>query len=85
MPPEERRAAIIAATMPLLRQGAAVSTKEIAKAAGIAEGTIFRVFALKDDLMPAFVHKVLDTAAVRAALRAIDRALPLRTGSPPRW
>ena len=42
--PEERRAALIAATIPLLHEhGLEVSTKQIAHAAGVAEGTIFGV------------------------------------------
>src|SRR6185437_10931544 len=39
---EERRAAIIAATLPLLlERGTNISTRQIAETAGIAEGTIF--------------------------------------------
>ena len=59
LPPGERRAAIIAATLPLLRQhGVDVSTRQIAEAAGVAEGTIFRAFTDKDTL----IRAALDTA-----------------------
>ena len=50
MAPEDRRKAILEALIPLLvEQGGDVTTKEIAEAAGIAEGTIFRVFPDKAD------------------------------------
>ena len=48
MSPDDRRRAIVAALVPLIvERGGEVSTREIAQAAGIAEGTIFRVFADK--------------------------------------
>ncbi len=51
LPPDERRAMIIEAMLPLLLEhGEMVTTRQIAEAAGIAEGTIFRVFADKDEL-----------------------------------
>jgi AcrR family transcriptional regulator len=79
MAPDERRAAIIASTVPLLRdRGRAVSTKEIARAAGVAEGTIFRVFESKDELVSACIHDAFETEALRAELVQIDPTLPLR-------
>nr|WP_284286883.1 helix-turn-helix domain-containing protein [Angustibacter aerolatus] len=48
--PDERRRHLVDATLPLLVQhGRAVSTRQIARAAGVAEGTIFRVFDSKDE------------------------------------
>jgi AcrR family transcriptional regulator len=74
MPPDERRAAIIAVTLPLLLEhGLAVTTRHIAEAAGIAEGTIFRVFPDKETLVQATVEAALDRSASERALAAIPR------------
>ncbi len=79
LPPEERRAALVAATIPLLREkGSAVSTRDIARAAGVAEGTIFRVFESKDDLVHEALRSAFDPGPLVARLEGVDRGLPLR-------
>ena len=77
LPAEERRRAILDATLPLLiERGSAVSTRQIAEAAGIAEGTIFRVFPDKDSLVRAAVELAFDPEPTERALAAIDAGLP---------
>jgi len=77
---DDRRASLIDATVPLIRRyGRSVTTRQIASAAGVAEGTIFRVFDTKDDLLDAALRAALDPAPLIAAVRAIPLDDDLRT------
>jgi AcrR family transcriptional regulator len=77
LPPQERRAAIIAAVLPLLIElGASVTTRQIANAAGVSEGTIFNVFADKDELLAAALDVAIDQAPFEAAVSEIDSSAP---------
>lgn len=72
MTPEERRQAIIEATLPLLlAHGPELSTRAIAQASGVAEGTIFRAFDTKSDIIHATIHAAIEPTAALAVMAAL--------------
>jgi len=74
--PDERREAILDAVLPLLRErGRDVTSRELAEASGVAEGTIFRAFGDKESLLEAAVVKLLAPEPFRAELRRIPHDL----------
>ena len=76
---DDRRKALIDVTLPLLREhGRTVTTKQIAEAAGVAEGTIFRAFESKDDLILAAVEAGMDMQPFLDDLAAVDVTLQFR-------
>src|SRR5215472_11363250 len=72
-----RRTQIVTATRKLIedRGIAQITTKQIAKTAGCAEGTIFRHFARKEDLL---------LAAVMASFPSLRESLMTISGGTPR-
>ncbi|WIY04581.1 TetR family transcriptional regulator [Amycolatopsis mongoliensis] len=75
---EARRAMIVHAVLPLLiEHGATVTTSQIARAAGIGEGTIFRAFKDKDELFDACTAEALRPDHVLDAIAEIPVDQPL--------
>jgi AcrR family transcriptional regulator len=78
MSPEQRREMIVRAALPLVVEyGTSVTTAQIARAAGIGEGTIFRAFGDKDALVAACMAEALRPDDTLAHVAGISLDLPL--------
>lgn len=73
MAPDDRRRAILDAVVPvLLERGPQLTTREIADAAGVAEGTLFRVFEDKHELLLEACWHVMTPDRARTWMSEID-------------
>ncbi|MFJ9447376.1 TetR/AcrR family transcriptional regulator [Kitasatospora sp. NPDC101235] len=78
MDADSRREMIVRAALPLvIEHGSAVTTRQVARAAGIGEGTIFRVFADKEELLDACVTEALSPAHALDELALVSMDQPL--------
>lgn len=75
---EDRRKMIVQAVLPLIAEhGPSVTTAQIARTAGIGEGTIFRAFEDKDELVQACVEAALRPDDVLELIGEIPLDQPL--------
>ena len=89
LPPDERRRALVEVTVPLLiEHGRSVTSRQIADAAGVAEGTIFRAFGSKDELVDhlwgtdfdGFIKPSMGGLQDMSGLRSLEEGLRQRYG-----
>lgn len=79
MKPEDRRRQLQSAAVVMLRRhGLSTTTKDIAAEAGVAEGTIFRVFETKDDLIQSALVAAFDPSPLITRLAQVKVNQPLR-------
>ncbi|QGN34623.1 TetR/AcrR family transcriptional regulator [Microlunatus sp. Gsoil 973] len=77
LPADERRAQILDAVAPVIKQhGRQASTRQLAEAAGVAEGTLFRVFSSKEELFGALVERYIGAGLTLERVDQIDPTLP---------
>ncbi len=78
LPPDDRRRTIVEAIIPLLlEKGSALTSREMAGAAGVAEGTIFSVFPDKPAVIIEAVKVTMDPAPIQAAIAEVPADTPL--------
>ncbi|MEV4577160.1 TetR/AcrR family transcriptional regulator [Nonomuraea jabiensis] len=78
MSPEQRREMIVRAALPLVVEyGTSVTTAQVARAAGIGEGTIFRAFGDKETLLAACMAEAVRPDDTLAHVAAIALDVPL--------
>jgi len=78
LPPAERRQTIVDAVTPLLLdRGPAVSSREMAEAAGVAEGTIFNVFPDKASVITEALRGAIDPVPTCEQLADIPDTVPI--------
>lgn len=78
MSPERRREMIIDVAIPLIAQhGTAITTSQVAQAAGIGEATIFRVFRDKEELIDACLVEAMRPDNVIDGIASIALDQPL--------
>lgn len=78
LPPDDRRRTIVEAVIPLLlEKGSAITSREMAEAANVAEGTIFSVFPDKSAVIIEAVKVTMDPAPFQAAIAKVPTDTPL--------
>ena len=78
LPPDDRRRAIVEAVIPLiLEKGSTLTSREMAEAAGVAEGTIFSVFPDKAAVILEAVEATMDPTPIRTAIADVSPTAPL--------